>query len=214
MKGTMQLMMAGLLTLGLASAGLCAEAAAKKANTAANKPAQKKEKGMSAVIETSMGKVVVKLFPEKTPETVANFAGLAEGTKEWMDPASGQKVKKKFYDGLVFHRVIPNFMIQGGCPLGNGTGGPGYQFKDEIAEGLTFDKPGYLAMANSGPGTNGSQFFITTAATPWLNGRHTIFGEVTEGMDVVTAIGNVSRGGADRPTTPVVIKKVTIVKGK
>ena len=207
MKGTIRLMMTGILTLGLASAGVCAEAGAKAKNA-------KKEKGMSAVIETSMGKVVVKLFPDKTPETVANFSGLAEGTKEWMDPASGQKIKKRFYDGLIFHRVIPNFMIQGGCPLGNGTGGPGYQFRDEIVEGLSFDRPGLLAMANAGPGTNGSQFFITTAATPWLTGRHTIFGEVTEGMDVVTAIGNVPRGGADRPATPVVIKKVTIVKGK
>ena len=207
MKRARKSLMAGILTLGLVSAGVCAEKGSKD-------KMMKKEKGMSAVIETSMGKVVVKLFPDKTPETVANFAGLAEGNKEWTDPATGQKVKKRFYDGLVFHRVIPNFMIQGGCPLGNGTGGPGYQFKDEIVEGLTFDRPGLLAMANAGPGTNGSQFFITTAATPWLNGRHTIFGEVTEGMDFVTAIGNVPRGGADRPTTPVVIKKIAIVKGK
>lgn len=208
-------LMAGILSLGLATVGICAEAGAKtKEKKPANKTVQKKETGMSAVFETSMGKIVVKLFPEKTPETVANFTGLAEGAKEWTDPASGQKVKRRFYDGIIFHRVIPNFMIQGGCPLGNGTGGPGYQFKDEIAEGLTFDRPGLLAMANSGPGTNGSQFFITTAATTWLNGRHTIFGEVTEGMDTVTAIGNVPRGSADRPTTPVVIKKVTIQKGK
>ena len=213
MKGTMQLMMAGILTLGLASAAMCAEAGTKD-KKAANTTGQKKEKGMSAVIETSMGKIVVKLFPDKAPETVANFTGLAEGTKEWMDPATGQKVKKRFYDGLIFHRVIPNFMVQGGCPLGNGTGGPGYQFKDEIAEGLTFDRPGLLAMANSGPGTNGSQFFITTVPTPWLTGRHTIFGEVTEGMDVVTSIGNAQRGPADRPVTPIVLKKVTIVKGK
>jgi len=169
---------------------------------------------MNAIIETSQGKFVVKLYPEKAPETVANFTGLAEGTKEWTDPATGQKVKKPFYDGLIFHRVIPNFMIQGGCPLGRGTGGPGYQFKDEIVEGLTFNRPGLLAMANAGPGTNGSQFFITTAATPWLNGLHTIFGEVTEGQDIVTAIGNSPRGPSDQPATPIVIKKVTIVKEK
>ena len=203
----------GILALSLA-AGIGSIAGAEDVK-AEKKKAVKKEKGMSAVIETSMGKVVIKLYPEKTPETVANFVGLAEGTKEWTDPATGSKVKKKFYDGLGFHRVIPNFMIQGGCPLGNGTGGPGFRFKDEIVSGgLTFDKPGLLAMANSGPGTNGSQFFITTAATPWLNGNHTIFGEVTEGMDVVTAIGNVARGPGDRPNTPVTIKKVTIVKGK
>ena len=197
----------GFLTLGLGSASVFAAAAAKKAPP-------KKEKGMSAVIETSMGKFVVKLYLDKTPETVANFTGLAEGTKEWTDPSTGQTIKKPFYDGLIFHRVIPNFMIQGGCPQGNGMGGPGYKFKDEIVEGLIFDRPGLLAMANSGPATNGSQFFITTAATPWLNGRHTIFGEVTEGKDIVTTIGQVPRDGSDRPTTPVVINKVTIVKEK
>lgn len=174
----------------------------------------KKEKGMSAIIETSMGTIKVKLFEKDAPKTVANFVGLAEGTKEWTDPKTGQKVKNRFYDGLTFHRVIPNFMIQGGCPLGTGTGGPGYQFEDEIVPHLKFDKPGLLAMANAGPGTNGSQFFITHVPTPWLNGRHTIFGEVTEGQDVVVAIGNVPRGPGDKPTTPVTIKKVTIERVK
>src|SRR5882724_11981698 len=138
--------------------------------------------GTYAVFETSQGNIVVRLLENEAPKTVANFVGLAEGTKEFTNEKTGQKVKKPFYDGLIFHRVIPNFMIQGGCPLGTGTGGPGYQFKDEIVAGIGFDKKGLLAMANAGPGTNGSQFFITTAATPWLNGHHTIFGEVTEGM--------------------------------
>ena len=185
------------------------DAAAPKAPA---KKAAKKEKGMSATLDTSMGKIVVKLFDKEAPVTVANFTGLAEGSKEWTDPNTGQKVKKKFYDGLTFHRVIPQFMIQGGCPLGTGTGGPGYQFQDEIVAGLKFDKPGLLAMANAGPGTNGSQFFITTVPTPWLNGRHTIFGEVTQGMDVVTAISNVAKGPGDKPNTPIVINKITIEK--
>ena len=172
------------------------------------------EKGLYAAFDTSMGKIVCKLFEKETPVTVSNFVALAEGTKEWVDPKTGKKVKNRFYDGLVFHRVIPNFMIQGGCPLGTGTGGPGYQFEDEIVPSLKFDKPYLLAMANAGPGTNGSQFFITHIPTPWLNGRHTIFGEVIEGKDVVVAIGNVPKGSGDRPTTPVVIKKITIDKVK
>jgi peptidyl-prolyl cis-trans isomerase A (cyclophilin A) len=166
----------------------------------------------TVVMETSKGTIEIDLYEKEAPVTVANFVDLATGQKEWTDPTTKKKVKKPLYDGLVFHRVIPNFMIQGGDPLGNGTGGPGYQFQDEFAPNLTFDAPGYLAMANSGPGTNGSQFFITVAATPWLNNRHTIFGKVTKGMDVVTAIGNVDRDGSDRPKTPVTITKVTIKK--
>src|SRR3989344_5828484 len=170
----------------------------------------KQADGMYAKFETNKGDIYTLLEFKKTPMTVANFVGLAEGTIKNKAKADGIP----YYDGLKFHRVIPNFMIQGGCPLGTGTGGPGYQFKDEIVPALQFSKTGLLAMANAGPGTNGSQFFITTAPTPWLNGRHTIFGEVTEGMDIVTVIGNIQRGPAVRPATPVVIKKVTIVKGK
>jgi len=172
----------------------------------------KESKKMNAVIETSQGTIKIELFADKAPKTVANFAGLAEGTKEFTDPKTGKKVKRKFYDGLIFHRVIPEFMIQGGCPLGTGTGGPGYKFEDETGNGLKFDKPGRLAMANSGPNTNGSQFFITEVSTPWLNGNHTIFGQVTEGMDVVKKIARVEVDFSDKPIEPVVIKKITIEK--
>ena len=141
-----------------------------------------------ATFKTSMGDIVVKLLPEKAPKTVENFLGLAEGTKEWKDPKSGQTMKKPLYDGTVFHRVIPQFMIQGGDPLGTGTGGPGYRFADEIGPDNKFSKPGLLAMANAGPNTNGSQFFITEVPTPWLDRGHTIFGEVVKGLDLVTKI--------------------------
>lgn len=172
-----------------------------------------KGKEMFALFETNKGNFKVKLFAEHAPKTVENFVGLAEGTKEWTDPKSGEKVKKPFYDGLIFHRVIPNFMIQGGCPLGQGTGGPGFRFEDEFPAGApTHDKPGILSMANAGPGTNGSQFFVTVAATPWLNGKHTVFGEVVEGMDVVYEIVKVKTGSMDRPVEPVVMKHVKIVK--
>ena len=164
----------------------------------------------TAILETSKGTIECKLFDKETPVTVENFTGLATGKKEFRDPKTGALKKGNFYDGIIFHRVIPNFMIQGGDPLGMGTGGPGYQFQDEIVSSLVFDKPGKLAMANAGPGTNGSQFFITTVATPWLNGRHTIFGEVTKGYDIVEAISKVDRDPSDKPKTPVVIKKVTI----
>jgi peptidyl-prolyl cis-trans isomerase A (cyclophilin A) len=173
-----------------------------------SKPKEKKE--MIAVIETNLGTLKIKLLAENAPLTVANFAELAEGKKEFTDPKTGKKIKKKFYDGLVFHRVIPDFMIQGGCPLGRGTGGPGYQFQDEIDPKLKFDKPGILAMANAGPNTNGSQFFITETATPWLNGKHTIFGYVTEGLDVVKKIARTETDFSDKPVNDVVIKSVTI----
>lgn len=145
-----------------------------------------------AVFQTSRGNIVVKLFEKEAPKTVANFVGLASGSQEWVDPRNGQKSKAKLYDGTVFHRVIPQFMIQGGDPLGTGTGGPGYRFEDEFQSGKKFDRPGLLAMANAGPNTNGSQFFITEVPTPHLNNKHTIFGEVVKGQDLVPQI---ARGG-------------------
>jgi len=166
--------------------------------------------GTYAVIETSQGTIVARLFEKEAPKTVENFVGLAEGTKEFTDPRTGKKVKRAFYDGLVFHRVIPEFMIQGGCPLGTGTGDPGYRFGDEFHPSLRHDKPGKLSMANSGPGTNGSQFFITVAATPWLDNKHSIFGEVVEGMDIATKISLSPRGANDKPKEPVVLKSLRI----
>lgn len=182
-----------------------------KATKDTTAPATKKGKEMFALFETNKGNFKVKLFNEKSPKTVENFVGLADGTKEWTDPKTGKKVKRPFYDGLVFHRVIPNFMIQGGCPLGTGTGDPGYKFADEFSD-LKHDKAGYLSMANSGPNTNGSQFFVTVAATPWLDGRHTIFGEVVEGYDVVDAMSKVKTGSMDKPVEPIIITHVKIVK--
>lgn len=176
--------------------------------------AWKNEKGVYAVFETSLGKIVCRLFPDKAPKTVENLVGLAEGTREFTDMKTNTLVKRRFYDGLVFHRVIPDFMIQGGDPLGTGTGGPGYRFEDEIAPDLGFDKPGRLAMANAGPNTNGSQFFITVAPTPWLTGRHTIFGQVVEGQSVADAISKTDRDGQDRPRQAVVIKSLKIVRVK
>jgi len=167
--------------------------------------------GQYAVLNTTLGDITCELFADKAPVTVQNFSGLAAGTKEFEDPKTGEKAKRPFYDGLTFHRVIPKFMIQGGCPLGSGTGGPGYKFQDEFTNDLTFDQPGRLAMANAGPGTNGSQFFITVAPTDWLNNRHTIFGQVVEGMDVVDQIVNTPRGANDRPKTAVVMNSVKIV---
>jgi peptidyl-prolyl cis-trans isomerase A (cyclophilin A) len=166
--------------------------------------------GLYAVFETTLGEITCRLFPDKTPKTVDNFVGLANGTKESVDAKTRQPVKKRFYDGLTFHRVIPKFMIQGGCPQGTGTGGPGYKFEDEFTKDLKFDRPGKLAMANSGPGTNGSQFFITLAPTDWLNQHHTIFGEVVKGQDVVEKLVAVPRDRGDRPQTPVVMKAVRI----
>src|SRR5690349_21104758 len=165
---------------------------------------------LHAHFTTSEGAFTIRLFEDEVPNTVANFVGLAEGTKEWTDPKSGQKVKRPYFDGLIFHRVIDGFMIQGGDPLGTGTGGPGYKFKDEFHPDLTFDKPHLLAMANAGPGTNGSQFFITVAPTTWLNRKHTIFGEVTKGADIVDAIAKAPTGPQDRPRTGVVINKISV----
>jgi peptidyl-prolyl cis-trans isomerase A (cyclophilin A) len=166
--------------------------------------------GTYAVFDTTLGKIVIRLLEKEAPKTVANFVGLAEGTKEFSDAKSGQKVKRPFYDGLSFHRVIPNFMIQGGCPLGTGTGDAGYKFADEFHSSLKHDKPGKLSMANSGPNTNGSQFFLTVAATPWLDNHHAIFGEVVEGQDVADNISKVERDRSDRPLKPMVLQKVTI----
>ncbi|MFC0042461.1 peptidylprolyl isomerase [Actinomadura rayongensis] len=165
-----------------------------------------------ATLNTTAGKIVVQLYPEQAPETVANFVGLAEGGRPWTHPATGQKTEDPLYNGTIFHRVIPNFMIQGGDPLGTGTGGPGYQFKDEFHPSLKFDRPYLLAMANAGPGTNGSQFFITTNVqnTAHLTNRHTIFGKVVEGTNIVDAISNAPTGRNDRPVQDVAIESVTI----
>jgi peptidyl-prolyl cis-trans isomerase A (cyclophilin A) len=168
---------------------------------------------LTATLTTTQGTVTVRLFPDHAPKTVRNFVELAEGGREWIDPQTGARTKDKLYDGTIFHRVITSFMIQGGDPLGNGTGGPGYKFADEIHPDLRFDKPYLLAMANSGPGTNGSQFFITTVPTPWLNGKHTIFGEVISGADVVENISRVQTRPGDRPVTDVVLQSVTIQRG-
>ena len=166
--------------------------------------------GTYAVFETSQGNIVCRLFEKEAPQTVANFIGLAEGTKDFADPKSNQKTKRAFYDGLSFHRVIPDFMIQGGCPLGTGTGGPGYKFADEFHPSLRHSEPGKLSMANAGPNTNGSQFFITVAATPWLDRRHTIFGEVVEGQEVADKISKLPRDSNDRPQTPVILQHLRI----
>lgn len=166
----------------------------------------------TATLHTNHGDIVITLFADQAPKTVANFVGLANGTKEYRDPHSGRQTTGNFYDGLGFHRVISGFMIQGGCPLGTGTGGPGYTFADEIHPELVFNKPYLLAMANAGPGTNGSQFFITVGPTPHLNRRHTIFGEVADeaSRKVVDEIAAVRTGRMDRPVEPVVINSVTI----
>ena len=166
----------------------------------------------TATLHTSLGDIVIELFPNHAPKTVENFVGLATGAKEWTDPRTGKKSTEKLYDGTIFHRVISGFMLQGGDPLGQGFGGPGYQFADEFHGELQFDRPYILAMANSGPGTNGSQFFITVAPTTWLNRKHTIFGEVQDAASqaVVDAIGATPTGAQDKPVTPVVINSVTI----
>jgi peptidyl-prolyl cis-trans isomerase A (cyclophilin A) len=167
---------------------------------------------LTAKIETTLGTFTCELYEKQTPITVANFVGLARGLRPFKDK-TGQWVKKPFYDGLIFHRVIPGFMIQGGDPLGSGIGNPGYKFADEIVPELKFDKPGLLAMANAGPVTNGSQFFITEGTPGYLNGKHTIFG-LCEPLSLVTKITGVERGPRDKPATDVVMKKVTISRGK
>jgi len=167
---------------------------------------------MIAQFHTNLGDFKIELFHDKTPNTVDNFVGLAEGTREFQDPESGDVVTRPFYDGLIFHRIIEGFMIQGGCPVGQGFGGPGYQFEDEFHPDLGHDREGILSMANSGPNTNGSQFFITLGPTPHLNGAHTVFGAVTDGLDVVRKIGNTDTDSGDRPHEDVVMEKVTIIR--
>jgi peptidyl-prolyl cis-trans isomerase A (cyclophilin A) len=170
--------------------------------------------GTYAVFNTTEGTVVCRLFEKEAPKTVANFIELAEGAREWTHPVTRKKSKDRLYDGTIFHRVIPKFMIQGGDPAGTGMGGPGYQFADETkGSPHKFDKPGKLAMANAGPNTNGSQFFITVAATDWLTGNHTIFGEVVEGQDVVEKIVNVPRGAQDKPKQEVRVSSLVIERG-
>ena len=202
------------LTATLLAAALCGAAAAGVPASPGGqaRPTSRKEPiltpGIYARFATTEGDFTVRLFDERAPKTVANFVDLAEGTK---DPATGKPgTSKPFYDGLIFHRVIDGFMIQGGDPQGDGRGGPGYTFVDEFDPKLGFDRPGLFAMANRGPNTNGSQFFITLDATTWLNNKHTIFGEVVEGIEIVRKIGRARTGAADRPLTPVVLTKLTI----
>jgi peptidyl-prolyl cis-trans isomerase A (cyclophilin A) len=170
-----------------------------------------REPGTYATLQTTEGTIVCRLFDKEAPKTVENFVDLAEGKRDWTHPVSRKKSTDRLYDGTIFHRVIPEFMIQGGDPAGNGMGGPGYQFEDETkGSPHKFDKKGKLAMANAGPNTNGSQFFITVAPTTWLTGKHTIFGEVVEGQDIADKISNIARGAQDRPKNDVVLQSVTI----
>jgi peptidyl-prolyl cis-trans isomerase A (cyclophilin A) len=170
-----------------------------------------RQTGTYAVFNTSEGQIVARLFEKDAPKTVTNFVELAEGKREWTHPVGNKKSSDKLYNGTIFHRVIPDFMIQGGDPAGNGMGGPGYRFEDETkGSPHKFNVPGKLAMANAGPNTNGSQFFITVAPTDWLTGKHTIFGEVIEGQDVVEKISRVGRNSQDKPHKPVVIESLVI----
>lgn len=170
-----------------------------------------RQPGVYAIFGTTEGSIVCRLFEQEAPITVKNFIELAEGAREWEHPREGKKSKTPLYNGTIFHRVIPDFMIQGGDPMGTGTGGPGYRFQDETRNSRhRFDKSGKLAMANSGPDTNGSQFFITVAPTEWLTGKHTIFGEVVEGQDIADKISKVPRGRQDKPNQDVVLNTVTI----
>jgi peptidyl-prolyl cis-trans isomerase A (cyclophilin A) len=205
----------GGLLLTMAVVAVSVAQTAQPPKSARSAAAKKREPGIYAILQTSMGTIVCKLFEKETPVTVENFIGLAEGTKEWTDPRTKQiKVKTPFYNNTVFHRVYPKFMIQGGDPLENGKGGPGYKFNDEIVSSLRFNVPGRLAMANSQPNAAGSQFFITAAPATHLDGRHTIFGTVVEGLDVVTRIAAVPRDNHDKPRTPVQLAKVTIQRIK
>ena len=163
-----------------------------------------------ATLRTSKGDIRVVLYPDTAPKTVENFVGLATGERAWTHPATHERQQRPLYDGTILHRVIPDFMIQGGDPLGTGRGGPGYTFEDEVDGPQRFDGPGYLAMANAGPGTNGSQFFITEVATPWLDGKHTIFGKVVEGMEVVQAIVRSDRDQRDRPLEDIVVERIVV----
>ncbi|KKT55351.1 MAG: Peptidyl-prolyl cis-trans isomerase [Candidatus Collierbacteria bacterium GW2011_GWB1_45_35] len=168
---------------------------------------------VTAIMKTSQGDITIELFPKSAPKTVANFIGLSKGTLDWTDPKSGQKVSgKSLYNGTIFHRVIKDFMIQGGDPLGTGTGGPGYKFEDEFDSSLNFSEPYMLAMANSGPATNGSQFFITVVPTTWLNNKHTIFGKVTKGQEIVDAIVSAPTSAGDKPITEIKIVGIDIVE--
>ncbi|MBI4526489.1 MAG: peptidylprolyl isomerase [Deltaproteobacteria bacterium] len=175
--------------------------------------AQEKKGPVYATMKTSMGDIVILLFEDKAPKTVANFVDLATGNKEWTDPKTREKVKRPLYNGTIFHRVIPDFMIQGGDPLGNGTGGPGYRFEDEFHPDLRHSKAGILSMANAGPNTNGSQFFITEKATPWLDRKHSVFGEVIKGQEILNAIANAPRDPRDRPLKEIRLAEVVISRG-
>lgn len=206
-----------LMAMSILASGLWAQTAAKKG--AAAKPAEptiqlNQPPGLYAVLDTTMGRIVCRLFPDKAPLAVGNFVGLAKGTKRWWDHKKNAWTQRRYFDGLTFHRVIPNFMIQGGDQLGTGMGNVGYTFKDEFTPDLRFTRAGLLAMANSGRNTNGAQFFITVAPTDWLNDKHTIFGEIVEGQGIAEAISQVPRDANDRPKTPVVMNKVSIVEVK
>ncbi len=202
--------MVGVALLALGAAGCKKNESAGGGNAAGSEGGTTNAETLYATLKTNKGDIVVRLFAKDAPKTVQNFVGLATGEREWRDPKTNEMKREPYYDGTIFHRVIPNFMIQGGDPLGMGYGGPGYKFEDEFQSGRTFDKPGLLAMANSGPNTNGSQFFITTSTPQHLNNRHTIFGEVIRGYDVVQAIEKVERDPRDKPLERVVIEKVEI----
>lgn len=171
-------------------------------------------KGLYAIFDTTLGEMICRLEEEKTPETVSNFVGLATGEKEYTDPKTGKKSNEPFYNGTIFHRIIKNFMVQGGDRLGQGTGGPGYRFKDEFDSSLKHTQAGILSMANAGPNTNGSQFFITLVPTPWLDGKHSVFGTLVKGDDVLKKLGAVATGSGDRPREEVGIKTLRIVREK